>query len=83
MKAGIDADSESDSVPAGMLVRVMCKERDASIVVPARKSWTSYPDDAPAVSDEFLRERPALIDEDPEPPLPGRRRAAVARGRMR
>ena len=60
----------------------MCKERDASVVVPARKSWTSYPDDAPAVGDEFLRERPALIDDNPEPPLPERQRSASARGRL-
>ena len=66
-----------------MLVKVMGKQRDASIVVPARKTWTSYPDDAPAVGDGFLRERPALIDEDPEPPLPDCRWAAIPRGRTR
>ncbi len=39
------------------------KEGDALILVPARKTWTSYPEDAPPVGDDFLAERPELIDD--------------------
>lgn len=43
---------------------VMRKEGDALVIVPVRKTWTSYPDDAPDVRDDFLNERPALMDDD-------------------
>ena len=43
---------------------VMRKEGDALVIVPVRKTWTSYPDDAPDVRDDFLKERPALMDDD-------------------
>ena len=39
------------------------KEGDALIIVPARKTWTSYPEDAPPVGDDFLAERPELMDD--------------------
>ncbi len=35
---------------------------DALIIVPARKSWTSFADDAPPVDDDFMAERPDLVD---------------------
>ena len=39
------------------------KEGDALILVPARKAWTSYREDAPPVDDDFLAERPELMDD--------------------
>lgn len=39
------------------------KEGDALILVPARKTWTSFADDAPSVGDDFLAERPDLMDD--------------------
>jgi antitoxin VapB len=43
---------------------VIRREGDALVIVPARKTWTSYPGDAPSVGDDFLIERPALMDDD-------------------
>ena len=40
------------------------KEGDALIIVPARKTWESYADEAPAVVDDFMAERPGLMDDD-------------------
>ena len=40
------------------------KEGDALIIVPARKTWRSYSDEAPAVGDDFMVERPELMDDD-------------------
>ena len=40
------------------------KEGDVPIMVPARRTWTSYADDAPPVDDDFMTERPALMDDD-------------------
>ncbi len=40
------------------------KEGDALIIVPARKTWTSYAEDAPAVGNDFMAERPELMDDD-------------------
>ncbi len=40
------------------------KEGDALIIVPARKSWTSFADDAPPVDEDFMAERPDLIDNE-------------------
>ena len=37
------------------------KEGDALIIVPARKTWTSYAEDAPSVGDDFLAERFPLL----------------------
>ena len=39
------------------------KEGDALIIVPARKTWTSYAGDGPPVGDDFLAERPELMDD--------------------
>ena len=38
------------------------KEGDALIIVPARKTWASYADEAPAVGADFMTERPAWMD---------------------
>ena len=38
------------------------KEGDALILIPARKTWTSYAEDAPPVGDDFLAGRPELMD---------------------
>ena len=38
------------------------KEGDALIILPARKTWESFADEAPAVGDDFLAERPELMD---------------------
>ena len=40
------------------------RDGDALIVVPVRKTWTSYADEAPAVGDDFMAERPELMDRD-------------------
>lgn len=40
------------------------KEGDALIIVPARKTWTSYAEDAPAVGNDFMAERPELMDDE-------------------
>ena len=40
------------------------KEGDALIIVPARKTWRSFADEAPAVGDDFMVERPELMDDD-------------------
>ena len=44
-----------------MLIR---KQDNAPIIFPARRTWTSYPEHAPPVDDDFLTERPALMDDD-------------------
>ena len=38
------------------------KEGDALIILPVRKTWASYADEAPAVGDDFMAERPELLD---------------------
>lgn len=40
------------------------KEGDALILVPARKTWTSYAGAAPPVGADFMVERPSLMDDD-------------------
>ena len=40
------------------------KEGDALVLVPVRKTWTTYAVDAPTVGDDFLHERPDLMDDD-------------------
>ena len=42
---------------------VMRKEGDALILVPVRKDWESFADEAPPVDVDFLSERPELMDE--------------------
>ena len=44
---------------------VIRKEGDALILLPARKTWESYADEAPAVGDDFMAERPELMDGNP------------------
>ena len=39
------------------------REGDALIILPARKTWESYADEAPAVSDDFMAERPELMND--------------------
>ena len=34
------------------------------LIVPARKTWVSYADEAPAVGADFMVERPKLMDDD-------------------
>ena len=41
---------------------VIRKEGDALVLLPARKTWESYADEAPVVDDEFMTERPELMD---------------------
>ena len=40
------------------------KEGGALILLPVRKTWESYADEAPAVGDDFMAERPDLLDGD-------------------
>ena len=40
------------------------KEGDALILTPARRTWTSYAGEAPPVGDDFMAERPELMDDD-------------------
>ncbi len=43
---------------------VIRKDGDALVIVPARKTWTSFANDAPPVADDFMTERPDLLDDD-------------------
>ena len=38
------------------------KEGDTLIIVPARKTWQTYVNEAPEVGDDFMAERPGLMD---------------------
>ena len=38
------------------------KEGDALVILPVRKTWESFADEAPAVGDDFMAERPELLD---------------------
>ena len=40
------------------------KEGDALVIVPVRKTWESYADEAPVVGDDFMAERPQLLEGD-------------------
>ena len=42
---------------------ILRREGDALIVIPARKSWTSFADEVPRADDDFMAERPDLMDE--------------------
>ena len=42
---------------------ILRREGDALIVIPARKSWTSFADEVPKADDDFMAERPDLMDE--------------------
>ena len=37
------------------------KEGDTLVMRPARKSWLTFPDDAPLADDDFMAERPDLM----------------------
>ena len=41
---------------------IIRKEGDALVLTPARKTWKSYADEAPAVGDDFMVERPELMN---------------------
>ena len=41
---------------------VIRKEGDSLIITPARRNWPSYADEAPAVDEDFMTDRPALVD---------------------
>ena len=41
---------------------VIRKEGDALVLLPVRKSWESYADEAPSVDDDFMAQRPDLVD---------------------
>ena len=41
---------------------VIRKEGDALVLTPARKTWKSYADEAPAVGDDFMVDRPELMN---------------------
>ena len=47
---------------AGVEEVVVRKEGDALIRLPVRKSRQSYADEAPAVDDDFMAQRPDLMD---------------------
>ena len=42
---------------------IIRKEGDALVLTPARKTWKSYADEAPVVGDEFMSDRPQLMDD--------------------
>ena len=41
---------------------IIRKEGDALVLTPARKTWKSYSDEAPAVGDDFMVERLELMN---------------------
>ncbi|MYC80890.1 MAG: antitoxin [Acidobacteria bacterium] len=41
---------------------IIRKEGDALVIAPVRKSWKSYADEAPPVGDDFMADRPELMD---------------------
>ena len=40
---------------------VISRHGDGLLLVPVRKSWESYPADAPEVDDDFMMDRPDLL----------------------
>ncbi len=40
---------------------IVRKEGDALVMRPARKSWLTFADDAPLADDDFMAERPDLV----------------------
>ncbi len=42
---------------------ILRKEGDALIIIPARKSWTSFADEVSRADDDFMAERPDLMDD--------------------
>ena len=47
----------------GVTEVILRKEGDALIVVPARRSWESFADEAPPVDDDFLAQQSDLMDD--------------------
>ena len=43
---------------------ILRKQGDALIIRPARKTWESFADEAPPVGEDFMSERPELMDAD-------------------
>ncbi len=41
---------------------IVRKDGEALILLPARKSWKSYAEEAPIVGDDFMESRPELMD---------------------
>ena len=41
---------------------IIRKEGDALVIAPVRKSWKSYADEAPPVGDDFMADRPELME---------------------
>ena len=41
---------------------IIRKEGDALIIAPVRKTWKSYADEAPPVGEDFMADRPELMD---------------------
>lgn len=40
---------------------IVSKDGDTLLIRPARKSWLTFPDDAPPADDDFMNERPDLV----------------------
>ena len=45
---------------------ILRKEGDALIIVPARKSWTSFAEEVSKADEDYMAERPDLMDDDRE-----------------
>lgn len=41
---------------------IIRKEGDSLIITPVRKTWETFADEAPVVGDDFMSERPELLD---------------------
>lgn len=41
---------------------IIRKVGDALVIAPVRKSWKSYADEAPPVGDDFMADRPELME---------------------
>ncbi len=46
----------------GVTEVIVRRQGDSLIITPARKTWQSYADEAPATDDDFMTDRPALLD---------------------
>ena len=55
----LDIHSAFAPEPGEVVIR---KEGDSLIIAPARRNWPSYADEAPAVDEDFMTDRPALMD---------------------
>tara|TARA_B100000959_G_C14881725_1_gene582817 strand:+ start:409 stop:666 length:258 start_codon:yes stop_codon:yes gene_type:complete len=47
---------------AGVKEVIIRKEGNSLIIIPARKTWETFADEAPVVGDDFMSERPELLD---------------------